>query len=73
MIYSLDDLTAGELYDIVHDEVKMSYRRFYDILEKLERLKLVDVVMTRKGRGWTRTIVRRYEPEIMERVLNELS
>jgi|Deesub1362B_J571_1020462.scaffolds.fasta_scaffold06510_4 cell division control protein 6 len=70
MIYSLDSITTGELFEIVHDEVKMSYRRFYDILEKLERLRLVDVVMTRKGRGWTRTIVRRYEPEVVERVLN---
>ncbi len=69
--YSLDNISTGELFEIVHGEVKMSYRRFYDILEKLERLKLIDVVFDRKGRGRTRYIVKRYEPEVIENVLRE--
>ncbi len=71
IIYSLDDVTTGELYNIIHGEVRMSYRRFYDILEKLERLKLIDVVMSKKGRGWTRRILKRYESEVVEKVLRE--
>ena len=32
-------------------EVKMSYRKFYYILEKLERLRLVDIVFGERGEG----------------------
>ncbi len=36
----------------------MSYTRFYEIINKLERLRLIDVAMGRKGRGRTRYIIK---------------
>ncbi len=73
IIYSLDsEISTGELYEVMHREVSMSYRKFYDILEKLERLKLIDVVFGKKGmRGRTRYIVKRYDSKIVEKALKE--
>ncbi len=69
--YSFGEVSAGELYRAVRREVNMSYRKFYDVLEKLERLRLIDVVAGRCGRGRTRFVYRRYDPELLERVLRE--
>jgi cell division control protein 6 len=44
-------ISTGELYSLLCSEVMMSYRKFYYILEKLERLRLVDVVFGEKERG----------------------
>ncbi|MEM4291935.1 MAG: cell division control protein Ccd6 [Archaeoglobaceae archaeon] len=69
IIYSFNEISTGELFEILHGEVRMSYRRFYDILEKLERLRLIDVLFGEKGRGKTRYVYPRFERELVEKVL----
>ncbi len=69
IIYSRDEISTGELYEIIRREVNMSYRKYYDILEKLERLRLIDVAFGSKRKGKTRFVYRRYAPEIIERAL----
>jgi len=72
-IYLIDeDISSGDLYGIIYNEVKMSYTRFYEILEKLERLRLIDVVMGNKGkRGRTRYIIKRYKRVVILEALKE--
>ena len=43
----------------------MSYTRFYEIINKLERLRLIDVAMGRKGRGRTRYIIKKYDRDVV--------
>ncbi len=43
----------------------MSYTRFYEITNKLERLRLIDVAMGRKGKGRTRYIIKKYDPAVV--------
>ncbi len=72
MIYSFaGEITTGDLYEAIRKEVNMSYRKFYNILDKLERIRLVDVTFGPKGRGRTRYIYRKYDPEIVEKALRE--
>jgi len=72
-IYLIDeDISSGDLYNIIYTEVKMSYTRFYEIIEKLERLRLIDVVMGSKGRrGRTRYTIKRYERDVILGTLKE--
>ncbi len=72
-IYLIDEeVSSGDLYTIIYNEVKMSYTRFYEILEKLERLRLIDVVMGSKGkRGRTRYIIKRYKRVMILEALKE--
>ncbi len=69
MIYSRDEISTGELYKMIREEVNISYRKYYYILEKLERLKLIDVAFGNKRKGKTRFVYRRYAREIIERAL----
>lgn len=72
IIYSIEgDVNSGEVYRILKAEVNMSYTRFYEIINKLERLRLIDVVMGKKGKGRTRYILKRYDRELMLRALME--
>ena len=50
--------TTGEVYDRLRGQ--MGYTTFFEILEKLERLRFIDLVYARKGRGNTRLIHRKY-------------
>ena len=72
-IYLIDEaISSGDLFDIIYNEVKMSYTRFYEILEKLERLRLIDFVMgSKKKRGRTRYIIKRYNRDIILEALKE--
>ncbi len=72
IIYSIEgDVNSGDIYRILKAEVNMGYTRFYEIINKLERLRLIDVVMGKKGRGRTRYIIRRYDRELMLKALME--
>ncbi len=73
IIYSSDtEISTGDLYEVMHREVNMSYRKFYDILEKLERLRLIDIVFGKKGvRGRTRYILKKFDPKVVDRALRE--
>jgi len=52
--------------------VKMSYRKFYYILEKLERLRLVDIVFGEKGRGRTRYVHAKFSGDVFEKAMRIL-
>ena len=63
-----DEITSGELFDEIHEELGLRYTRYYEIVTKLEAMRLVDITF-RAGRGRTRTVNLRYEPErILERL-----
>ncbi|WP_290902644.1 hypothetical protein [Ferroglobus sp.] len=49
----------------------MSYTRFYEIINKLERLRLIDVVVGKKGRGRTRYIIKKYRADLVLKALIE--
>ncbi|QSZ68146.1 hypothetical protein RJ40_11905 [Methanofollis aquaemaris] len=59
---------AGQVYGRVCEAAEMSYTVFHERLKKLERLRLVDVQMVRRGRGRRREIGVR---EGVEEVLDE--
>ncbi len=72
IIYSIEgDVTSGDVFKIIHEEVRMSYTRFYEIIEKLERLRLIDIVMGSKGRGRTRYIIKKYDRDVVLEALKE--
>ncbi|MDI9645437.1 MAG: hypothetical protein QFX40_01925 [Archaeoglobales archaeon] len=48
---------------------RMSYRKFYNVFEKLERLKLVDVVFGEKGRGKTRYVYPSFNRKILVKAM----
>jgi len=62
--------TTGEVYEKLRD--RMGYTTFFEILEKLERLRFIDLVYARKGRGNTRLIHRKYNVGEMVRVIEEV-
>ena len=66
IIYSIKgDVNSGDVFKILKAEVGMSYTRFYEIINKLERLRLIDVAMGRKGRGRTRYIIKKYDRDVV--------
>lgn len=71
MIYSNRDMTSGELYTMLKEKVKTGYTKFYEMLNKLESIKLIDTRFEQKKRGRTRLIVKRYDPEILLNALKE--
>ncbi|AIY90066.1 ORC1-type DNA replication protein [Geoglobus acetivorans] len=72
IVYLLDEeVAAGDLYRFFQKEVGMSYQRFYEILNKLERLRLVDFIFDRKGRGKTRYVYKRYDSDVVLGALRE--
>ncbi len=53
---------SGELYEAFKKKTKLSYTKFYRILDKLESVRLIDTKFTGKGeKGRTRSILLRYE------------
>jgi cell division control protein 6 len=57
-----NEMNAGEVYTILHETITMGYTRFYEIVRKLEAMRVLDLHY-RKGRGRTTVIALRYEPE----------
>jgi cell division control protein 6 len=63
-------IKAGELYKKFNEETHLGYTRFYDIVSKLDSIRLINTDFTGKGtRGRTRQIQLRYEPEDVLSVL----
>ena len=63
-----DGITGGEFYDRIKTILPLGYTRFYEIVAKLESMHLIDVHY-RSGRGRSRVITLRYEPDqILSRV-----
>jgi cell division control protein 6 len=66
---SEQEMNAGEVFKAVSGSVAIGYTRFYEVVKKLDALRLVNLHY-REGRGRTRLISLRYEPE---KVLEYLS
>ncbi|HID42441.1 MAG TPA: ORC1-type DNA replication protein [Archaeoglobaceae archaeon] len=71
LIYSNEDMTSGELYNIMKEKVKAGYTKFYEMLNKLESIKLIDTRFDKRKRGRTRSVIRRYDPEVLLNALKE--
>jgi cell division control protein 6 len=71
LIYSSAETTSGELYRKFKEKEKMSYTKFYNILAKLENLRLIDTVFKSLEKGRTRVIIKRFEPEMVIQALKE--
>lgn len=56
------DMNAGEIFKAVKAGMPIGYTRFYEIVKKLDAMRLVDL-QYREGKGRTRVISLRYDPE----------
>ena len=59
-----EELTTGSLFDLIKPKIKIGYTKYYAIVQKLETMRLIDLKYQEgKGRGRTRVLSLRYEPE----------
>ena len=59
-----EELTTGSLFELVKGKMKIGYTRYYSIVQKLDAMRLIDLkYQAGKGRGRTRLLGLRYEPE----------
>jgi cell division control protein 6 len=68
MSMSEKEMNAGEVYKSVKESVQVSYTRFYEMIKKLDALRIINLHY-RDGKGRTRMVSLRYDPE---RVLDHL-
>lgn len=65
-----EKIRAGDLYKKFSDETHLGYTRFYDIVSKLDSIRLINTDFTGKGaRGRTREIQLRYDRDDVLEVL----
>jgi cell division control protein 6 len=55
------EMNAGEVYKTVTESVEIGYTRFYEVVKKLDALRIINLHY-REGKGRTRVISLRYEP-----------
>jgi cell division control protein 6 len=55
------DMNTGEVYKAVKNTMAIGYTRFYEIVKKLDAMRLIDL-QYRDGKGRTRVISLRYDP-----------
>jgi cell division control protein 6 len=61
LIAGSPQMNSGELYERFHSKTSLGYTRFYDMLNKLNSIKLIDADFTGKGaRGRSRVVTLRY-------------
>jgi len=72
-IYTGKEKTSGDLFKEFGEKInkKISYTKFYDMLTKLESMKLIDTMFDKKKRGRTRIVSKRYDPKIVIEALQE--
>lgn len=56
------EMNAGDVYKTITESVKIGYTRFYEVIKKLDALRLINLHY-REGKGRTRLISLRYEPQ----------
>ena len=56
------EMNAGEVYKSIKEKDPVGYTRFYEIIKKMDAMRLVNL-QYRDGKGRTRLITLRYEPE----------
>jgi cell division control protein 6 len=55
------EMNAGEVYKSIKESLPIGYTRFYEILKKMDAMRLVNL-QYRDGKGRTRIITLRYDP-----------
>jgi len=55
------EMNAGDLYKCINEREDISYTRFYEIVKKMDAVRLINLHY-REGKGRTRVITLRYEP-----------
>jgi cell division control protein 6 len=55
------EMNAGDVYKSIKESVSLGYTRFYEIVKKMDALRLINL-QYREGKGRTRIITLRYEP-----------
>jgi len=63
------EIRTGDVYSFVKERAGVSYTRFYGIIQKFDTMRLLNLHYYRHGRGQTRLISLRYDPD---RVLEHL-
>ena len=67
-----EKIKAGDLYEKFNEEMHLGYTRFYDIISKLDSIRLINADFTGRGtRGRTREIRLRYDSEDVLKVIVE--
>ncbi|MBP2144683.1 cell division control protein 6 [Methanofollis sp. W23] len=56
-----EEMNAGGVYEEAKTHMKLGYTRYYEIIKKLDAMRLINLTY-RRGRGRTRVISLRYEP-----------
>lgn len=67
-IHTDQEMSAGEVYRFAKEQVEISYTRYHEMIRKFDAMRLLNLHY-RKGKGRTRLISLRYDPE---RVLEHL-
>ena len=62
-------MDSGDVHEILKAEVNMSYTLFYEIINKLGRLRLIDVVLRRRGKERTKYVIKKYDANVVMTVL----
>jgi len=55
------EMNAGDLYKCINEKDEISYTRFYEIVKKMDAVRLINLHY-REGKGRTRVITLRYDP-----------
>lgn len=64
LIADSSQVNSGELYEKFHSKTSLGYTRFYEMLNKLGSIKLIDADFTGKGaRGRSRIVTLRYQAD----------
>jgi len=73
LVSNYTEINSGELYKFFHKKSGLGYTRFYETLEKLSALKLIDTKFTGKGiRGRSRIITLRYSANDIKKRLRKI-
>jgi len=71
LISGYNEITSGELYKEFHKKIGLGYTRYYELLKKLSKSKLIDANFTSKGtRGRSRIITLRYHADEIKKFLH---
>ena len=61
-IHTDQEMSAGEVYRFAKEQVEISYTRYHEMIRKFDAMRLLNLHY-RKGKGRTRLISLRYDPE----------
>ncbi len=71
IVYEEGKISSGDLYKKLTEKIKIGYTKFYEMIERLEGIRLIDVMFDRKGKGRTRLIMSRFERKPVLELLKE--